>query len=296
MKDLGGVQDLNYACIPAKTVLHTAEIFHAVSSDGASRWDLDRLEGGSGAPHEGLQDPRGRRPGSLFWNKNKVEFLHDEASLAGPRERRVQRRHRQAKAIVSDHPDRSRCRFRVDRVIDTWGPVDPIAGDRRRRRVHSDAPHGSRGDPDRECRADPPPGGQGHGPGGGAPVQEGRHGGTGPKSQRRRGAEVASVASDGGRGQLSGDRGGTHVRHRSPQPRCRRREDRRSGPRWIDDFQRASAEGVFARSAIWSAACPQGRDMGAPSEPLPVTRPSRSTSTCIPGATFTHPQVGERGA
>ena len=34
-RDKAGGRCLNYACIPAKTVLHTAEIFHTVSADGA---------------------------------------------------------------------------------------------------------------------------------------------------------------------------------------------------------------------------------------------------------------------
>jgi dihydrolipoamide dehydrogenase len=34
-RDKAGGRCLNYACIPAKTVLHTAEIFHSVSADGA---------------------------------------------------------------------------------------------------------------------------------------------------------------------------------------------------------------------------------------------------------------------
>jgi dihydrolipoamide dehydrogenase len=34
-RDKAGGRCLNYACIPAKTVLHTAEIFQTVSQDGA---------------------------------------------------------------------------------------------------------------------------------------------------------------------------------------------------------------------------------------------------------------------
>ena len=126
-RDKAGGRCLNYACIPAKTVLHTAEIFHAVSSDGA---DLGIKASGTSIDWKGLQERRTKVSKTLedgvefLWNKNKVEFLHDEASLAGPRDVKVGDDTHQAKAIVIATGSVALPIPGVDfsdRVIDTWG-------------------------------------------------------------------------------------------------------------------------------------------------------------------------------
>ncbi|MGA8805433.1 MAG: FAD-dependent oxidoreductase, partial [Solirubrobacterales bacterium] len=126
-RDKAGGRCLNYACIPAKTVLHTAEIFHAVSSDGA---DLGIKASGTSIDWKGLQEHRTKVSKTLedgvqfLWNKNKVEFLHDEASLAGPRDVKVGDDTHQAKAIVIATGSVALPIPGVDfsdRVIDTWG-------------------------------------------------------------------------------------------------------------------------------------------------------------------------------
>ena len=54
-RDKAGGRCLNYACIPAKTVLHTVEIFAAVTQDGA---DLGIKSNGASIDWKALQDRR----------------------------------------------------------------------------------------------------------------------------------------------------------------------------------------------------------------------------------------------
>ena len=126
-RDKAGGRCLNYACIPAKTVLHTAEIFQTVSSDGA---DLGIKASGTSIDWKGLQERRTKVSKTLedgvqfLWNKNKVEFLHGEASLAGPHDVKVGDDTHQAKAIVIATGSVALPIPGVDfsdRVIDTWG-------------------------------------------------------------------------------------------------------------------------------------------------------------------------------
>ena len=127
-RDKAGGRCLNYACIPAKTVLHTAEIFHAVSSDGAdlgikASGDLDRLEGAAGAPHEGLQDPRGRRRVPLEQEQGRVPPRRGVARRPTANVKVGDDTH-QAKAIVLATGSVALPIPGVDfsdRVIDTWG-------------------------------------------------------------------------------------------------------------------------------------------------------------------------------
>jgi dihydrolipoamide dehydrogenase len=126
-RDKAGGRCLNYACIPAKTVLHTAEVFAEVSEDGA---DLGIRSNGTSIDWKAVQARREKVSKTLeegvefLWNKNKVEFLKGEGALAGGGKVKVGDDEHQAKAIVlatgsAEMPipgiDFS------DRVIDTWG-------------------------------------------------------------------------------------------------------------------------------------------------------------------------------
>jgi dihydrolipoamide dehydrogenase len=126
-RDKAGGRCLNYACIPAKTVLHTAEVFAAVSEDGA---DLGIKANGASIDWEALQARRAKVSKTLedgvgfLWNKNKVEFLHGEASLAGGGKVKVGGDTHQAKAIVLATGSVAMPIPGIDfsdRVIDTWG-------------------------------------------------------------------------------------------------------------------------------------------------------------------------------
>jgi dihydrolipoamide dehydrogenase len=126
-RDKAGGRCLNYACIPAKTVLHTAEIFSTVSENGG---DLGIKATGTSIDWKALQERRAKVSKTaddgvqFLWNKNKVEFLNEEASLAGNGRVKVGNDEHQAKAIIlatgsvaMPIPDIDFS----DRVIDTWG-------------------------------------------------------------------------------------------------------------------------------------------------------------------------------
>jgi dihydrolipoamide dehydrogenase len=126
-RDKAGGRCLNYACIPAKTVLHTAEVFTEVSQDGA---DLGIKSNGTSIDWKAVQARRERVSKTLeegtefLWNKNKVEFLKGEGALAGSGKVKVGDDEHQAKAIVlatgSVEMPIPGIDF-SDRVIDTWG-------------------------------------------------------------------------------------------------------------------------------------------------------------------------------
>ncbi|MGZ5325397.1 MAG: dihydrolipoyl dehydrogenase [Solirubrobacterales bacterium] len=126
-KDKPGGRCLNYACIPAKTVLHTAEVFAEVSEEGAELgikaeglaidWKAvqARRESVSRTLNDGVQ---------MLWKKNKIEYLTGEASLAGSGKVKVGKDEHEAKTIIlatgSVEMPIPGVDF-SDRVLDTWG-------------------------------------------------------------------------------------------------------------------------------------------------------------------------------
>src|ERR687897_788043 len=102
-KDKAGGRCLNYACIPAKTVLHTAEVFAEVTEDGA---DLGVKSNGVSIDWKAVQTRREKVSKTLedgvamLWKKNKVDFIQGEASLTGGGKVKVGSDEHQAKAIV----------------------------------------------------------------------------------------------------------------------------------------------------------------------------------------------------
>ncbi|HEU4980163.1 MAG TPA: dihydrolipoyl dehydrogenase [Solirubrobacterales bacterium] len=126
-RDKAGGRCLNYACIPAKTVLHTAEVFAEVTEQGA---DLGVKANGVSVDWKAVQARREKVSKTLedgvemLWKKNKVDFLQGEASLAGGGKVKVGSDEHQAKAIVlatgSVEMPIPAVDF-SDRVIDTWG-------------------------------------------------------------------------------------------------------------------------------------------------------------------------------
>jgi dihydrolipoamide dehydrogenase len=126
-RDKAGGRCLNYACIPAKTVLHTAEVFAEVSQDGA---DLGIKSNGTSIDWNAVQARREKVSKTLeegvefLWNKNKVEFLKGEGALAGDGKVTVGDDEHQAKTIVLATGSLEMPIPGVDfsdRVIDTWG-------------------------------------------------------------------------------------------------------------------------------------------------------------------------------
>src|SRR5918995_1945024 len=126
-KDKAGGRCLNYACIPAKTVLHTAEVFAEVTEDGA---DLGVKSNGVSIDWKAVQTRREKVSKTLedgvamLWKKNKVDFIQGEASLTGGGKVKVGSDEHQAKAIVLATGSVEMPIPGIDfseRVIDTWG-------------------------------------------------------------------------------------------------------------------------------------------------------------------------------
>jgi dihydrolipoamide dehydrogenase len=126
-RDKPGGRCLNYACIPAKTVLHTAEVFSEVNGNGA---DLGIKANGVSIDWKAVQSRRAAVSKTLedgvqmLWKKNKVDFLAGEASLEGGGKVKVSSDIHEAKAIVLATGSLEMAIPGVefsDRVIDTWG-------------------------------------------------------------------------------------------------------------------------------------------------------------------------------
>ena len=126
-KDKPGGRCLNYACIPAKTVLHSADVFATVNEDGA---ELGIKASGVSIDWKAVQDRRAKVSKTLadgvqmLWKKNKVDFLEGEGSLAGGGKVKVGSDEHEAKAIVLATGSVAMPIPGIDfsdRVIDTWG-------------------------------------------------------------------------------------------------------------------------------------------------------------------------------
>lgn len=126
-RDKAGGRCLNYACIPAKTVLHTAEVFAEVSEDGA---ELGVKANGTSIDWKAVQARREKVSKTLedgvqmLWKKNKVDFLQGEGSLAGDGKVKLGSDEHRGKAIVLATGSVAMPIPGIDfsdRVIDTWG-------------------------------------------------------------------------------------------------------------------------------------------------------------------------------
>ena len=126
-KDKPGGRCLNYACIPAKTMLYTAEIFDAVSGDGAElgikvqKPSLDWKALGARRAKVSETLSGGVK---MLWDKNKVEMIEGEGSLDADGNVKVGDTTHQAGAVVlatgSVALPIPGVEF-ADRVVDTWG-------------------------------------------------------------------------------------------------------------------------------------------------------------------------------
>jgi dihydrolipoamide dehydrogenase len=126
-RDKAGGRCLNYACIPAKTVLYTAEIYSDVNGNGA---DLGIKASGVSIDWKAVQSRRAAVSKTLedgvqmLWKKNKIEFLAGEASLEGGGKVKVGSDSHEAKAIILATGSIELAIPGVDfsdRVLDTWG-------------------------------------------------------------------------------------------------------------------------------------------------------------------------------
>ena len=125
-RDKAGGRCLNYACIPAKTVLRTAEIYHdaqhsedlgVVGTDVKLDWE---------ALHKRRADVSATLSGGVegLWKKSKIEFIQGDGSLTGDGNVKVGDEVYEAKAVTLATGSVALPIPGVefgDRVLDTWG-------------------------------------------------------------------------------------------------------------------------------------------------------------------------------
>src|SRR5256714_14726815 len=97
-----GGRCLNYACIPAKTMLHTADLFDESSHGGdlgvkveAASLDWKALGKRRASVSEGLSSGV-----KMLWDKNKVELIEGQASLTKEGNVKVARKTYEAGGVV----------------------------------------------------------------------------------------------------------------------------------------------------------------------------------------------------
>ena len=125
-KDKPGGRCLNYACIPAKTMLHTAELYqHALN--GA---ELGIKVEGASLDWKALGARRAKVSETLaggvkmLWDKNKVEMIEGEGALTGDGKVKVGGKTYEASAVVLATGSVAMSIPGVEfgeRVVDTWG-------------------------------------------------------------------------------------------------------------------------------------------------------------------------------
>ncbi|HET7416842.1 MAG TPA: dihydrolipoyl dehydrogenase [Solirubrobacterales bacterium] len=124
--DKAGGRCLNYACIPAKTVLRTAELYHdarnsenlgVVGKDVELDWE---------ALHRRREEVSQTLSGGVegLWKKNKIEFIHGEGSLTAEGNVKVGDEVYEAKAVTLATGSVALPIPGVEfggRVLETWG-------------------------------------------------------------------------------------------------------------------------------------------------------------------------------
>jgi dihydrolipoamide dehydrogenase len=125
-RDKAGGRCLNYACIPAKTVLRSAEIFHEAQSSaelgvvaGDVKLDWEAL-------HKRREDVSAQLSGGVegLWKKNKIEFIQGDASLTSDGNVKVGDEVYEAKAVTLATGSVALPIPGVEfggRVVETWG-------------------------------------------------------------------------------------------------------------------------------------------------------------------------------
>ena len=247
--DKPGGRCLNYACIPAKTMLHTAELYDQAQQQrrarGQGQGRRARLGGARRAPRRGLRDALRRRR-RCSGTRTRSTLIEGEGSLDRRRQRQGRRRndlrgrrrgprHRLGRAADPRGRVRRPRRRHLGRLVAARAAED----DRRRRRRRLGRgdrlrlrPLRHRGDPDRDARPDPPGRGQGHVAGRRARLQEAGHRRSRPAPRSRtsrpaRSSVKVKLRRRGDRGRLPVHRRRPRARHRGARPRRRRGRGRR---------------------------------------------------------------------
>ena len=125
-RDKAGGRCLNYACIPAKTLLRTAELYHdarnsenlgVIGTDVKLDWE---------ALHKRREEVSATLSGGVegLWKKNKIEFIHGDASLTSDGNVKVGDEVYEAKAVTVATGSVALPIPGVEfggRVLETWG-------------------------------------------------------------------------------------------------------------------------------------------------------------------------------
>jgi dihydrolipoamide dehydrogenase len=126
-KDKPGGRCLNYACIPAKTLLRTAELYDDVANGGA---ELGIDANGAALDWKALGERRAKVSETLaggvkmLWDKNKVTMIEGEGALTAEANVEVGGETHEAKAVVLATGSVAMPIPGADfggRVVDTWG-------------------------------------------------------------------------------------------------------------------------------------------------------------------------------
>jgi len=125
-RDKAGGRCLNYACIPAKTVLRTAEIFHEAQSSAELGVVGNDVQLDWGALHKRREDVSATLSGGVegLWKKNKIEFIHGDGSLTAEGDVKVGEEVYEAKAVTLATGSVALPIPGVEfggRVLETWG-------------------------------------------------------------------------------------------------------------------------------------------------------------------------------
>lgn len=125
-KDKSGGRCLNYACIPAKTVLHTADVY----DNAVNGAELGVKVDGASIDWAALGERRSKVSETLsggvemLWKKNKVELIHGEASLDKDANVVVDGNVLEAKNVIvatGSVPTAIPGADFSERIVDTWG-------------------------------------------------------------------------------------------------------------------------------------------------------------------------------
>jgi dihydrolipoamide dehydrogenase len=125
-RDKAGGRCLNYACIPAKTVLRTAEIFHEAQSSAELGVVGNDVQLDWGALHKRREDVSATLSGGVegLWKKNKIEFIHGDGTLTAEGDVKVGDEVYEAKAVTLATGSVALLIPGVEfggRVLETWG-------------------------------------------------------------------------------------------------------------------------------------------------------------------------------
>jgi dihydrolipoamide dehydrogenase len=124
--DKPGGRCLNYACIPAKTILHSAEVFDAAENSAHLGIKVSKVTVDWPGVQKRRADISAQLSGGvkMLWDKNKIEMIEGEGTLTPDGKVKVGADEHGAKAVILATGSVAMPIPGVefgDRVLDTWG-------------------------------------------------------------------------------------------------------------------------------------------------------------------------------